>query len=166
MLSEHNCPLYLQSMIQGFLSERSTNLKLQDYLSITFECKDGLPQGSPLSVILYIIYNSPLLYCLSPSLNAKELSLGFINDVIYVVALKSLEENTTHLQDLAAKSLKWAKTHGAIFDRKKAQLIHFTNKRKLQTLPDLKFGDEILKAKQEIKWLGVWVDSKLLFNSH
>lgn len=166
MLFKHNCPLYLQSLIQGFLSERSTNLKLQDYFSITFNCDDGLPQGSPLSVILYIIYNSPLLNRLIPSPSAKELSLGFIDDVIYVVSSKSLEDNIVHLQKLAAESLKWANTHGAIFDRKKAQLIHFTNKRKLQPLPELNFGDVTLKPKQEIKWLGVWFDSKLLFNSH
>lgn len=165
-LFQHNCPLYLRSLIKGFLSERSTNLKLQDYLSISFDCEDGLPQGSPLSVILYIIYNSPLLNHISPSPDGKELSLGFIDDVIHVVASKTFEENINKLQIYASTSLDWASTHGAIFDRKKAQLIHFTNKRKIQSLPTLIFGDVILTPKQEIKWLGVWFDSKLLFNSH
>lgn len=166
-LHEHQCPTYLQSLIRGFLSERSTRLRLQNYLSITFNCDDGLPQGSPLSVILYIIYNSPLLRISSdPHPKTKDLSLGFIDDVIHLVASKSLEENMTKLKSPATKSLEWADTHGAIFDRKKAQLIHFSNRRQHNCLPSFTFGDTVLLPKQEIKWLGVWFDSKLLFNSH
>lgn len=166
MLHESRCPTYLQHLIHGFLSERSTNLRLQDYLSITFDCEDGLPQGSPLSVILYIIYNSPLLRMSSPSPEAKELSLGFIDNVIHLVASRSFEANIQNLHAHTNRSLEWADTHGAIFDRKKAQLIHFSHKRKVQDLPNLVFGDVILRPKQEIKWLGVWFDTKLLFNSH
>lgn len=167
VLHEHRCPTYLQLLIRGFLSERSTNLRLQDYLSITFSCEDGLPQGSPLSVILYIIYNSPLLRISpDPHPKAKSLSVGFVDDVIHLVASKSLEENMTRLNVPASQSLKWANTHGAIFDRKKAQLIHFSNRRRQSNLPSFTFGDTILLPKQEIKWLGVWFDSKLLFNSH
>lgn len=165
-LFKHNCPTYLLKLIQGFLSGRSTNLRLQDFLSISFDSDDGLPQGSPLSVILYIIYNSPLLYQSPPSPNTKDLSLGFIDDIIHVVASKSLDENIVKLQIHADSALDWGNSHGAIFDRKKAQLIHFTNKRIQQPLPSLVFGDVLLCPKQEIRWLGVWFDSKLLFNSH
>lgn len=167
ILHEHRCPNYLQHLIRGFLSERSTVLRLQDFLSTAFDCEDGLPQGSPLSVILYIIYNSPLLRISpNPDPKAKTLSLGFIDDVIHLVASKSLEENMNALKYPASKSLEWANTHGAIFDRKKAQLIHFSNKHHQHTLPSFTFGDTVLCPKQEIKWLGVWFDSKLLFNSH
>lgn len=69
------------------------------------------------------------------------------------------------LQTHASKSLAWAKSHGAIFDRKKAQLIHFSNRRKQQNQPNFVLGAEVLHPKPEIKWLGVWFDSKLLFNS-
>lgn len=165
MLQTLHCPVYLQSLIQGFLSDRSTHLRLQDFLSTTFNCDDGLPQGSPLSVILYIIYNSPLLYTSTPSPDTKDLSLGFIDDIIYLVASKSLEDNMVKLSSHASKSLDWANSHGAIFDRKKAQLIHFSNRRKQQNQPTFVFGGEVLHPKQEIKWLGVWFDSKLLFNS-
>lgn len=166
ILHKHRCPGYLLHLVKGFLSNRSTNLRLQDYLSVTFNCDDGLPQGSPLSVILYIIYNSPLLQTSHPDPKKKELSLGFIDDIIHLVASKSLEENMIKLKTPASISLTWARTHGAIFDKKKAQLIHFSNKRQQHNLPNFIFGDAVLQPRQEIKWLGIWLDSKLLFNSH
>lgn len=165
-ISTHHCPVYLQSFIHGFLSDRSTCIRLQDYLSTSFTCEDGLPQGSPLSWILYLIYNSPLLCMSTPSPGTKDLSLGFIKDIIYLVVSNYLEDNMIKLQIRASKSLEWAKSHGAIFDRKKAQLIHFSKWRKQQGHPSFSFGGELLHPKQEIKWPGVWFDSKLLFNSH
>lgn len=164
-LHEHKCPTYLLCLIHGFLTERSTHLRLQDYVSNKFDVANGLPQGSPLSVILYIIYNSPLLTSSPPDPKASALSLGFIDDVIHVVASNTFEENLIELNTYAKSSLEWGLSHGAIFDRKKAQLIHFTNKRN-QALPSFHFGDVTLQPKQEIKWLGIWFDSKLLFNSH
>lgn len=164
-LSRHNCPLYLLNMIRDFLSERTTNIRLQDFLSDRFDIENGLPQGSPLSVILYIIYNSSLLskYTIDPSSNV--ISLGFIDDVVHLVSSTSVDENLTELDIQAKKSLDWGRTHGAIFDKKKAQLIHFTTKRKVVS-PNFSFGEVTLEPKQVVKWLGVWFDTKLLFNHH
>lgn len=54
-----HCPTYLLSVIDGFLSNRTTTLRMQDYTSRSFPIKNGLPQGSPLSVILYILSTLP-----------------------------------------------------------------------------------------------------------
>lgn len=162
-LFNHHCPPYLLKLIRGFLSERTTTIRLQDYLSDNFSVDNGLPQGSPLSVILYIIYNSALLKFNSLSPTCNNISLGFIDDVVHLVSSNTVEENFIKLRTLSAKTLNWGTTHGAIFDKKKAQLIHFTNKRKLES-PDFHFGEVVLKPQQVVKWLGVWFDTKLLFN--
>lgn len=54
------CPS-MTYLVANFLTGRSTTLQLGDYQSQLKDLTIGLPQGSPLSVILYILYNTPLL---------------------------------------------------------------------------------------------------------
>lgn len=51
-LRNQECPEYLIQLIHTFLSNRTTNIRLDNYLSHEFQINDGLPQGSPVSVIL------------------------------------------------------------------------------------------------------------------
>lgn len=142
-----------------------TNLRLQDYLSEDFEIDDGLPQGSPLSVILYIIYNSSLLIDVQISLQEDKMSLAFINDVTHLVAHKDIDVNILDLEEEGDRSLEWGRRHGAIFDKKKAQVMHFTHKK--HGNPVLQFGDQVLTPlDSELRWLGLWLDPKLTFGAH
>lgn len=61
-------------------------------------------------------------------------------------------------------SLKWGLTHGALFDERKAQLMHFTHRK--HSNPGITFGDQHLPEKLELRWLGYWLDPKLSFNFH
>lgn len=159
------CPAYITQQIDSFLCEQMTNLRLQDYLSEDFEIDDGLPQGSPLSVILYIIYNSSLLIDVQISLQEDKMSLAFINDVTHLVAHKDIDVNILDLEEEGDRSLEWGRRHGAIFDKKKAQVMHFTHKK--HGNPVLQFGDQVLTPlDSELRWLGLWLDPKLTFGAH
>lgn len=164
-LMEQNCPRYLVRQIGTFLEDRTTDLRLQDYLSKRFDIEDGLPQGSPLSVILYLIYNSLLLINTKISFKADKISLGFIDDVTHVVANKDVDLNILDLEEEGDRSLDWGRKHGAIFDQKKAQLMHFTHQ--THHNPQLWFGEQVIKPQDtELRWLGLWLDPKLRFGAH
>jgi ribonuclease HI len=62
------------------------------------------------------------------------------------------------------RSLRWGQTHGAIFDQAKAQFLWLTKGKAPEE--DFPFGTQQLKPMSEVKWLGVWLDRKLLFNKH
>lgn len=159
------CPTYLIRQIDSFLDGRTTTLRLQDFLSKRFEIGDGLPQGSPLSVILYIIYNSSLLINTRISLQADKISLAFIDDVTHLVANKDIDHNVLDLEEEGDRSLEWGKRHGAIFDQKKAQVMHFTHRK--HSNPHITFGDQTLTPLLiELRWLGLWLDPKLNFGAH
>jgi len=68
-----------------------------------FPTPSGLPQGSPLSPILYVLYNSDLLQI--PQ--RKQLGLGFIDDILYGAQNKTATANAIKLEQLLKKSEQW-----------------------------------------------------------
>lgn len=163
-LRKQACPEYMVRQVEEYLDDRTTDLRLQDFLSEKFEVKDGLPQGSPLSVILYIIYNSSLLINLDVNMKSDKISLGFIDDITHLVANTDIDLNIMDLEEESDKALLWGRRHGAIFDQKKAQIMHLTHKK--HSNPAVEFGNQLLKPKTEIRWLGLWLDPKLSFGTH
>ena len=69
-------------------------MKFDDFLSKTIHVGNGIGQGDPLSMILYILYNADLLEIVSPP---EEESLGFVDDVLAMAEGYTLEENVTTL---------------------------------------------------------------------
>ena len=72
--------------------------------------------------------------------------------------------NISLLEIIGEQSLEWGRRHGAIFDERKAQLMHFTHKK--HDNPTLKFGNFTLEPQEKTRWLGIWLDPKLTFNFH
>jgi hypothetical protein len=119
-LGQKGCPTYLWKIIARFLEDRTTRLQLADFLSAEFKLDKGLPQGSPLSVISYISYNSDLLIK-NFDFGGDEVSLGFIDDVVDLTVDKSMTGASEKLHALREQLLAWGKSHEAIFDSRKAQ---------------------------------------------
>ncbi|KAI7944162.1 hypothetical protein MJO28_011690 [Puccinia striiformis f. sp. tritici] len=163
-LIKHDIPSYLAAIIQSLLSDRSTSLRMDDYLSPSFDLHCGLPQGSPLSPILYIIYNSDLLINNSLDLKQNKISLGFIDDVTHFVAEKHLEDGIRELEEEGNRSLRWGKKNNTIFDKKKANFMIFTC-RSVNIRP-LNFGDLLLHHSKSVKYLGIILDPRLSFRLH
>ncbi|MBW0510047.1 hypothetical protein O181_049762 [Austropuccinia psidii MF-1] len=157
-----DCPPYLISIIKSFLNNRSTIMKLDSYLSVPIDIDRGLPQGSPLLVTLYLLYNSALPVDNLLSLEDQEISLGFVDDVAHLVSDSSYEKSLKRLHTQGNLSLNWGFKHGAIFDKKKAKVIVFSHKR-ITTLETFLFGDQELKFNNKVKWLGLILDQKLTF---
>jgi hypothetical protein len=53
--------------VSSFLTDRFTHLKFNDFTSALLSVSMGIPQGSPLSPILYLFYSSDLLEILDPA---------------------------------------------------------------------------------------------------
>lgn len=111
-----HCSL-VNRLIFSFLIQHRTTFQLGYFTSEPKQLTIVLPQGSPLSVVLYIIYNTSPLKQVKGS--ESSIAMGFIDDLALLTARKTQHKVTTLLQALADKELSWGKTHGAAFDRQK-----------------------------------------------
>ncbi|MBW0503837.1 hypothetical protein O181_043552 [Austropuccinia psidii MF-1] len=105
-LEKKGCPPYLSSIIDSFLSDRTTSLKLNNFVSQKFRVPNGLPQGSPLSVTLYLLYNSDLLLPNPPELNEDSISLAYINDVTHLLAITDVQQGEDMTNEVMSRSRK------------------------------------------------------------
>lgn len=80
-------PAYLVGIIESFLDNCHTNIHMDDFTSAPFQIGIGLPQGSPLSVILYIIYKNLLLI---KNFNMEDdcVSIGYVEYVVHLVVVR------------------------------------------------------------------------------
>lgn len=95
----------------------------------------GLPQGSPLSVILYLIYSAGLLNIGEEVREWRDKILCFIDDTAFVVVGDTIRENLVKLRKLGEEGLEWAEDSASRFDVDKYQLVH--HPRRTTPLADL-----------------------------
>ncbi len=127
-MRERNILEWIVKWVGSFISNRTTTLCLPGYNTNAFSTHTGVPQGSPLSPILFLFYNANLVEaCNSPTLLAS--GTGFYDGVNAQAFGKSTEENCRMLQTVHERCLEWARRHGASFAPEKYILVHFTKAR-------------------------------------
>ena len=159
-------PDWLQNWVRSFLTERSTTLLVNNIESEAFEVKAGVLQGSPLLLILFLLYNEELIrMCNQPSLGIH--SIGFIDDLNILAYSASTEQNCALLSRVHEKCQSWARRHGITFAPHKYELIHFTTARKKHNLQaSIRLGNIEKEPTTSVRVLGVWLDPKLKWSAH
>lgn len=159
-------PFWLVRWVSSFLSDRTTTLVFGGSESPLFSTNKGVPQGSPLSPILFILYNHELLeICSRPKEGIT--ACGFADDVNILTYGRSTEDNCRTIERIYARCLEWADRHGMVFAPKKFELIHFTKARsKFNLQASVRLQDIEKAPTQTVRVLGVWLDTKLLWKAH
>ena len=165
-LRKRKIPKWITDWVDSFLNERSTTLAIHSRVIDIFEVRTGIPQGSPISPILYLFYNADLLdICERPGTNTS--AIGFVDDINVLAYGKSTEENCKTLEGIHKKCERWAIRHGSVFAPKKYELIHLSrNPKKFNMTAVVKIENSIIKPKTDIRILGLRIDTKLKWGPH
>ena len=122
-LKKRKIPNWIVQWIHSFLKERTTSLSINGRSTGVFHVDAGIPQGSPVSPILYLFYNADLLdICSNP--NDRAATGGFVDDVNILTYGTSTEANCRTLERIHRGCEKWAKRHDSEFAPAKYELIH------------------------------------------
>lgn len=123
-LREQGIPEVIIRWIASFCSDRKASILVNEQTS---EVKDlphaGLPQGSPLSPILFLFFNASLVQ----HQIQRGGSMAYVDDYSAWTIGPSAAENTLWLQQEVIPLLeKWERESGAVFDAGKTSFIHLT----------------------------------------
>ena len=169
-LLEQLWPSHLIRWVVSFLQERTASVVFEGHYGANGPVAPALPQGSPVSPILFMLFMAPLFSREGP---VQVLSrAGYADDGRILVASPCLDQNIRLLQRELQQVMDWCKENGLNLDLDKTELLHFSNRRNLHNpalpLPGGFSLSEIspTPTNRAMRWLGVMFTRKLSFQLH
>jgi len=153
----------LHSIIESFLSNRFQRVTIEGVESPWEPVAAGVPQGSILGPLLFLVYINDLL------VGIKSTAKIFADDTSLFLKTNDNATSTKILNDDLCTINSWAHQWKMIFNpdlTKQAVEIVFSKKHTPTTYDNLTFNGIPVKKMDETKHLGLILDKKLLLHSH
>jgi len=164
-----------EDVIQGmesFVSQRTVEMLIEGNDMVRHPVQIRVPQGSPVSLILFAIHTSGLIKCVEEYVAAAE-GRSFLDNLGWVATRSDVKQGVAILERCAAKSIEWASRRGQQSNMSKTEAALFTHRRghrkhfrpKLTAM--IRVGDRIIRFnRQARRSLGVWMETHLTLKEH
>jgi len=164
-LRKRKIPKVYVDFIERLLTNRKTKLRFDDFMSEFINIDNGIGQGDPLSMILYIIYNADLLELVD--LEDDEDAVGYVDDATILAIGDDLDDTTDKLHLIMhdeGGGLTWSEEHNSRFEVSKLAVMHATRPRQTNepgSHPRLEINGQLVTEVDSYKYLGVHIDNQL-----
>ena len=151
------------NILQSFLKDRYQRVVLNGQSSDWERIKAGVPQGSILGPLLFLVFINDI------SIGLKNNVKLFADDAYLLSIVKDPVISANSLNNDLSKIQQWAYQWKMSFNpdvTKQAQEVIFSKKRSLVNHPPLNFNGSVVQKSAVQKHLGVILDEKLSFNDH
>jgi hypothetical protein len=102
ILRWHRVPNWIVNWVESFLKDRQSTIQIVFEESDLCPVQSGIPQGSPISPILYLFFNEELVQiCNSFGLHSS--TIGFVDDINILTWSNTTEQNCTALARIHSK---------------------------------------------------------------
>ena len=154
----------LLSVLSQFLSSRSQYVMVDGVRSHLVDVVSGVPQGSVLGPLLFLLYTSDLFSILENEM------IGYADDSTLIAAIPSPNARISVAQSLDRDLLKvsnWCNMWGMKLNVGKTKTMMVSRSRSLNPpSPALSVNGAVLKDLAYLEILGLTLDSKLTFEMH
>lgn len=151
-------PSQLYLLLKSYLTDRTYQVKMNSAVSDIHQIKSGVPQGSVLGPLLYLLYTSD-----APTTDHTILAT-FADDTAILSANQSPELAIEHLQQHLDLLQNWFHKWRITVNTDKSAQVTFTTRR--AECAQTSINDAPIPMKTEVKYLGMHLDQKLTWSSH
>jgi len=148
------------TLLESYLTNRKQCVIFDNILSDITELSTGIPQGSILGPILFIIYINDIVNCcdkLTPVTYADDTTLYFT-----FTNPREIEQQINHE---LKKVLEWLQINKLSLNTSKTKMMVFRKKRTIP-VPNLTIDNNAIEAVTEFNFLGIVLDEQLNFKAH
>ena len=145
-------------ILKQYLSNRIFKVYQNEYLTTEFEIHAGVPQGSVLGPVLYLIFTADL-----PT-STSVMTSTFADDTAVMSSHHSALEASNQLQLHIQKIAKWLGNWRIQVNPIKSTHITFTLR--TETCPYVYLNNIIIPQSKEVKYLGIHLDRRLTWQKH
>ena len=124
----------MPDLISSFLTDRCFHVRVGSCLSDTYRQEMGGPQGSILSVTLFILKMNSIIKCLHAGVRGSL----YVDNFKICFHSKSVIAIERQLQRRISSIQSWADENGFQFSKSKMVCVHFSNQNSIHAEPDLK----------------------------
>lgn len=145
---------------KSFLYERKQRVKVNDEISDPIPVQHGLPQGSKLANLLFILFINDIV------LNIENSKINmYADDCMIYISLENVEKACEAINEDLSRVCDWLKFNKMSLNARKCSSmgINISNSDKLAKIM---INNEEIEKVNCTKYLGVYIDEKLNFECH
>ncbi|KJZ69665.1 hypothetical protein HIM_10938 [Hirsutella minnesotensis 3608] len=158
---EQGWPPNLARWVGSFMQDRSARVRYQDTVTDSSLLQCGLPQGSPVSPILFLLYTEPIY-----RLGNSQGRFGYADDTAILSVGDSLDDTSAETSHHVRELLSWGAANRVFFDPDKTEEVMHFSRKKPKVAPPVLHGQVEKRPDEAMRWLGIWLDSTLTFKIH
>jgi exonuclease III/ribonuclease HI len=152
----------MMNMLQSFLSERTFQVSVGGHVSREYQLENGVPQGSVLSVTLFLVAMQPIFRVLPSGVEI----LLYADDILLVVRGAKSEGLHQKLQTAVKAVDKWAKSVGFAISATKSHIFYCSPNARREPARDIVIDRTPVPKTNRLRILGVTLDRTLTFKPH
>ena len=145
------------NLIKNYLFSREQAMKVNGCVSKFSQIKTGVPQGSVLGPLLFIMFINDLM-------ELKNCYL-YADDCLLVTSGENPDISTKLMEKSIHQASSWYSENCLVLNSDKTDVMTISNNQNTKP-PDLKFNNLTFKQSNKIKYLGVILDNQLNFKPH
>ena len=149
--------------VRSYLTKRKQRVYANNVYSSFLPITQGVPQGSVLGPLFYIIYANDLIKTFKNCNVAM-----YADDTVLYTANQSFDLSVDKMQADVNSLAGWCRLNGITVNTEKSKLMIFGSSTVIENLPsfEVTFLNKPMQIVSSYKYLGITLDSQLSYNLH
>ena len=162
-MTDLKVPAYLRNIIFQFLYDRQIFIRDCDGNIIGPKTSNmGLPQGSPLSPILFNTYTHNLKYVISDKIEI----LRYADDIVLLADGVQISTLVFQMNNSLSSLSEWCGIHNFRISTNETNAVLFRKGSSRMIIPSIVLNNEVIPRKDKVKYLGIIIHQNINWKHH